>query len=460
MRSPWLWGLVASAAFYACIFSGLLRPLAKGRVHDFLFRYCAGHPVEIVETALFFVGMAVLLLKWRDVAGQQTTSRESLLGPPQTGQTADDCEQLLRRLHELPTRLMHTLLAMRLHEALRFVQRQGSADGLDQELKSLAELDEARAHSGYNLVRVIIGAIPILGFLGTVIGITLAIANLDPKALETSMTAVIAGLGVAFDTTALALALSMGLMFTQFVVDRSEQALLAQVEQRVSEELAERFRKTGTSSDPQMAAVRRMAESVIHAVGQIVQRQTELWEESLSAAQQRWSQLVSSSQQQVEAALTQAVKAGLQSHTQQLVEAGRLLAEQNRQHALQMQEALTEGTRAVGSLQQEMSRQARTLQEVVSATADVVKAEDALRSNLAALAGAHNFAETIDSLAAVIHLLNARLARGPLALREEAPSSGPLAPRQEPGHASPGAPAVPLPMESASKHSAAEKRAA
>ena len=55
-------------------------------------------------------------------------------------------------------------------------------------------------------MRLIVWAIPILGFLGTVIGITMALNAIDPKAVEESMMQVTTGLGVKFDTTALALA--------------------------------------------------------------------------------------------------------------------------------------------------------------------------------------------------------------------------------------------------------------
>ena len=61
-----------------------------------------------------------------------------------------------------------------------------------------------------------------MGFLGTVIGITVAIANLSPSQME-NITDVVAGLGTAFDTTATALGLSMVLMFSHFLVDRQEQ---------------------------------------------------------------------------------------------------------------------------------------------------------------------------------------------------------------------------------------------
>ena len=91
-------------------------------------------------------------------------------------------------------------------------------------------------------MRFVIWAIPIMGFLGTVIGITVAIASLSPTQLE-NISGVVAGLGTAFDTTATALALSMVLMFVQFAIDRTEQKLLAEVDERAWTALAGRSRR-------------------------------------------------------------------------------------------------------------------------------------------------------------------------------------------------------------------------
>ena len=50
------------------------------------------------------------------------------------------------------------------------------------------------------------------------------------------------------------------------------------------------------------------------------------------------------------------------------------------------------------------------LGRAVEATGEVIRLEDALNRNLTALAGAKHFEQTVISLAAAIHLLNARLA--------------------------------------------------
>jgi len=44
-------------------------------------------------------------------------------------------------------------------------------------LKYLSDLDAAHAQAGYGLFRVIVWAIPITGFLGTVIGITMMLTG-------------------------------------------------------------------------------------------------------------------------------------------------------------------------------------------------------------------------------------------------------------------------------------------
>ena len=148
---------------------------------------------------------------------------------------------------------------------MQHVRRHGSADALDDELKYLSDMDAARLHTGYGLFRVIVWAIPILGFLGTVIGITMALNGIDMQAPEQSMHNVLSGLGLKFDTTALALTLSMILMFVHFSVERAENALLEQVDHQVQDDLAGRFAAIPAGADGQFAGVRRMAEAMMQA---------------------------------------------------------------------------------------------------------------------------------------------------------------------------------------------------
>jgi biopolymer transport protein ExbB/TolQ len=224
IRSPLLWGGALSFFFFALIHSGVIRDAN-------VVRYLAGHWVEYVEVVLFCVGLAALAIKALDIAAQRRTVADDVLPEiPAGGQNPLEAAELQASLPEAGAG-EETAVVRRLRDALDLVVRTGTADGLEDHLKYLSDLDAARAAASYGLVRFVVWAIPIMGFLGTVIGITVAIASLSPTQLE-NISGVVAGLGTAFDTTATALALSMVLMFVQFLIDRSEQKLLGAVDGR------------------------------------------------------------------------------------------------------------------------------------------------------------------------------------------------------------------------------------
>jgi len=403
LRSPVTWGAIATLAFYAAIHSGTLHGA-------FGMRYFGAHPVEYVASAAFFVGFAALAIKLLEALRQLILVGNPLLeAPPVDGQPLDECQHLLDKLESLPPMEKNTLLVRRVRSGIEHVVRNRSADELEDELKYLADIDTERAHESYGLVRLIVWAIPILGFLGTVVGITLAIANLSPEALESSLPEVTAGLGVAFDTTAMALGLSIVLMFSQFVANHTEQRLLAAVDDRTGAELLGRFARSPQQEHPQLAGVRSMADAVIAATERMVERQTELWRTTIDAAHQHWSRLSDTTGQQIEQALTVALDQGLQTASETLaVGAERLTASQD-EHWNRVQSKLTAAAEASAAQQQELARHGAMLADVIQATGQVVSLEDALNRNLSALSGSHNFEETLLSLSAAIHLLTGRL---------------------------------------------------
>ncbi|NUQ65936.1 MAG: MotA/TolQ/ExbB proton channel family protein [Pirellulales bacterium] len=408
-RSPILWGGLASAGFFALIHTGV-----PGS--DLLMRYCAGHPVEYIETVMFFVGLAALLIKAIDVSAQSRALADPLLGPvPRGGQPVAAAEELIVRLRRLPPRRQKEYLVHRMYKGLEYVCRRNSPEALDEELRYLADLDADRAHAGYGLVRAAIWAIPILGFLGTVIGITMAVASLSPQNLESSMPTVVAALGVAFDTTAQALALSMILFFTQFFVDRAESNLLGAVGDRVEDELLGRFETVTAGPDGQLVAIRKMGEALVAATEQLVQRQAELWQASIEATQQRAVRSMDAAGQQLQKSVAAALADSLKAHAQSLVEAEQSAVEKNRRQWEQIREALGRYGETLAAMQNSLVEKAEVLGRAADATGQVAKMEDTLNRNLAALAGAKNFEQTVMSLAAAIHLLNARLGDAPAA---------------------------------------------
>lgn len=92
-------------------------------------------------------------------------------------------------------------------------------------VKERAELAADQLDSSLSLVRYIAWAIPAIGFIGTVRGIGLALAFAE-DALKGDITPVIEALGLAFNSTLVALILSMGLMYIMHVVQSRQEAFV------------------------------------------------------------------------------------------------------------------------------------------------------------------------------------------------------------------------------------------
>lgn len=366
-KSPLLWGLLGAAGFYALVLP------QKGPLNlPMVQRYFAHHPVEYMLTLMFAVGLAALVVKAFDVVTQRAGLRDSPLElVPRSPQPLEECDAMLAKLERLPSRRQSEYYICRLRSALQHMRQRGSSDTLDDELKYLSDLDASRLHGSYGLFRAILWAIPILGFLGTVIGITMALNSIDLQAPDKSMADLLGGLGLKFDTTALALALSMVLVFVHFAVERAEIGLLEQVDHRVQEELGGRFATIAmpAGGDGQLVAMRRMAEAMQQTTEALVRRQAELWQASVDSAAQCWAKMAETSSRQVETAMSNAVG--------------------------------------------ELTRQAEVLERAVVAAGEVTRLEDALNRNLAGLAGAKHFEQTVLSLAAAVNMLSARLAETP-----------------------------------------------
>ena len=221
-----LLALFLTGGFYATA------PFTPG-IQSFVRRYFCSHPLEVLTTTLFFTGLALLAGKLarlrRERGAVSCAVSEAFAGKSSLAERMTP-QQLQKWCDDQPACYQSTFLVERLRATAEYVGARG-CDGLESHLKYLAELASDRLHQSFAIIRTITWAIPILGFLGTVIGITMAIANLTPEQLDTSLPMVVAGLEAAFDTTALALGLSIGLVFASFTVERFDQVVLNAVEQ-------------------------------------------------------------------------------------------------------------------------------------------------------------------------------------------------------------------------------------
>jgi biopolymer transport protein ExbB/TolQ len=399
LRSPLLWGSAISFLFFALIHGRVITDAT-------VIRYLAGHWVEYVEVVMFGVGLAALAIKWLDLVRQRSVIGDALLSAvPEGGQEPTEAARLAASLPSVEER--DGYLPRRLREALDLVVRTGSADGLQDHLKYLSDLDAARAAQSYGLVRFVIWAIPIMGFLGTVIGITVAIASLSPTQLE-NISGVVAGLGTAFDTTATALALSMVLMFMQFVIDRYEQALLGEVDQAAWVALAGRFQSVEVVDDGTSLAIARLGEAVGRSSTRLIEAQEQSWRALEQSAAETVEKAFAVAAARLQTTLSSSLDVTLAKWSDSLVKAQTELASTREDRWTNAAESMAAAMRSFEQHQKTLAGQAELLGKVVDATHNVAALERALDNNLSALTDSGRFEETLATLATAVQLLAAR----------------------------------------------------
>lgn len=113
------------------------------------------------------------------------------------------------------------------------------------------------SESSYSIPRILVWAIPLLGFIGTVIGISRAVSGFsgfleeagDVEQIKEGIGTVTGGLAVAFDTTLLALFLSVLVMIPLVLVERYESSLLLGIDIFINDKLLPRLRDRNKQLD-------------------------------------------------------------------------------------------------------------------------------------------------------------------------------------------------------------------
>lgn len=103
-------------------------------------------------------------------------------------------------------------------------------------VKERAELTADRLDSSLSLVRYLAWAIPAIGFIGTVRGIGLALAYAE-EAIKGNIAPVTDALGLAFNSTLVALLISMVLMYFMHIVQSRQEAFVIETQTYCREKL-------------------------------------------------------------------------------------------------------------------------------------------------------------------------------------------------------------------------------
>jgi biopolymer transport protein ExbB/TolQ len=404
------------------VFFALGLPLAFGILHAIhngiienadLVRY-THFPVQKAAVVMFFCAMTLLAGKLL----RSIRERSALAHPPLPewdgkAVAVADIGKLQQQVALQSPRARRTWLGRRIGAILDFVACRGTAHGLDDQMRCLADTDALTLEGSYALLRFITWAIPIIGFLGTVLGITGAISNIDPATLatETGLSGVTSGLAEAFDTTALALFLTMILMFCSYLVERLEQSVLERVDRYVDDELAHRFERVQGEAGPYAEAVRQNTQAVLGVTHQLVEKQVNLW----ASAVEKTEQLGARQQERLATAIGQALEFALTRYGKRLAELEEALLARNQallesvnQLANSLRDSGREHQLTLARLTDGLGAQVVALTKVQAGEAELQRVQELLAQNLSILASANTFEQAVQSLTAAVHMLTAR----------------------------------------------------
>lgn len=182
-----------------------------------------------------FWSLAILLLKWRKLAMQRQALRFDVVPAEHdfvlSAHTVDQVEDRILATVDDPRRFV---LFNRIMIALSNLKNLGRVTDVDEILHSQGEYDESTMETSYALVKGFIWAIPVLGFIGTVLGLSEAIggfgavlqASTDMSQIVDALKVVTGGLATAFETTLQALVAALAIQMLLTFLKKAEEEFL------------------------------------------------------------------------------------------------------------------------------------------------------------------------------------------------------------------------------------------
>jgi hypothetical protein len=172
--------------------------------------------------------------------------------------TKENAMQWHKWLGDIADKPQDYLLLNRLSVALSTLGNLAQPGELPNIMNHHAETDELQVDGSFDFIKMLLYAIPVLGFIGTVLGLgsaiggfgdTLAVGTENMDGLIASLQGVAGGLSVAFDTTLLALVLTLILQVYSSFARSGETAFLEDCNYFMQNEFFQRLREKSEADE-------------------------------------------------------------------------------------------------------------------------------------------------------------------------------------------------------------------
>jgi biopolymer transport protein ExbB/TolQ len=203
---------------------------------------------------LMLWAMSIMAFKWVATARENRLLSTELV-PISEGMKIlpEDAREYARQIQALPSREQRYLLPRALLSALHRFGATRSIQDASQTAHAVCEGEAERLDSELSMVRYIAWAIPSIGFIGTVRGIGEALGQAH-KAVEGQIAGVTQSLGVAFNSTFIALLISIVLMFVLHQLQLQQERLVLDTETYLDRHLVRHLQVAAVPRPPATGA--------------------------------------------------------------------------------------------------------------------------------------------------------------------------------------------------------------
>jgi biopolymer transport protein ExbB/TolQ len=179
---------------------------------------------------LMFWSIAIMAFKGRAILQERKLLEQDLVRISEgMSVLPEDTREFVRVIEALPDESRDCLLSRTLLTALQRFASTRSVQDVSDAVRSVCDTESERLDSELSMVRYIAWAIPSIGFIGTVRGIGDALSQAY-RAVEGDISGVTAALGVAFNSTFVALVISIVLMFLMHQLQLQQERLVLEVQ--------------------------------------------------------------------------------------------------------------------------------------------------------------------------------------------------------------------------------------
>jgi len=226
--------------------------------------------VSFANTLFFFWAMTICYLKLQKLKHQRAAMLLDVL-PMELGKeiNAQNVGLFIDHIYRLPYQLRDSLMVNRIRKALEFFEVRQNVGHVSAMMVSQSAIDGSRIMGSYILLRAFLWAIPLLGFIGTVVGLSHAISGMsfggveDVSAIMGSINNVTSGLGTAFDATLLGLVFAVTLNFPLNSLTKHEDEALNDIDAFCNEVLLPRLNDGSGAGGGDLGAI---GDSVVKAI--------------------------------------------------------------------------------------------------------------------------------------------------------------------------------------------------